>query len=52
MSYKFDNLGFYTRTADSVHISSISIEYMNGKKITLTSAKLEANGSLYVNNSK
>ena len=40
-NYTFDDLKFYSRVAENFHFSSVSIEYMNGKKITLSGAILK-----------
>ena len=40
-SYNFDNLTFYSRVADSFKLSSVTIQYMNGKTITLSGSKLD-----------
>ena len=40
-SYNFDDIGFYSRTAQYIHISSVTIQYMNGKSITLSGTNLE-----------
>ena len=40
-SYNFDNLTFYSRIADSFKLSTVIIQYMNGKTITLSGANLE-----------
>lgn len=40
-SYNFDNLTFYSRSAELFHFSSVTIQYMNGKTITLSGANLE-----------
>ena len=40
-SYDFDNLTFYSRTADSFHMSSVTIQYMSGKTITLSGQNLK-----------
>lgn len=40
-SYNFDNLTFYSRTAAYFQLSSVTIQYMNGKTITLTGANLK-----------
>ncbi len=40
-SYDFDNNAFYCRTADTFHLSSVTIEYMNGKKVVLSGAELK-----------
>ena len=40
-SYTFDNLTFYSRTAQYFHFSSLTIQYMNGKTITISGANLE-----------
>lgn len=39
-SYEFDNLTFYSRVADSFRLSSVTIEYINGRKMTLSGANL------------
>ena len=41
-SYTFDNLTFYSRVADTFHFSSIAIQYMNGKTITLSGKNLKS----------
>lgn len=40
-SYDFDRAAFYCRTADTFHLSSVIIEYMNGKKAVLNGAELK-----------
>ena len=40
-SYNFDNLTFYSRVAAYFQLSSITIQYMNGKTTTLTGANLK-----------
>ncbi|MEE3416570.1 MAG: hypothetical protein VZR53_14510, partial [Prevotella sp.] len=40
-SYNFDNLTFYSRVATYFQLSSVTIQYMNGKTITLTGANLK-----------
>ena len=40
-SYKFDNMKFYSRIADTFHLSSVSVEYTNGKTITLSGERLQ-----------
>ena len=40
-SYTFDNLTFYSRTAQYFHFSSVTIQYMNGKTITLSGNNLK-----------
>ncbi len=44
-SYTFDNLTFYSRIADTFHFSSVTIQYMNGKTITLSGKALESHVS-------
>lgn len=39
--YDFEHSSFYTRTADTFHLSSVTIEYMNGKKTVLAGAELK-----------
>lgn len=39
-SYNFDNPTFYSRIADTFRLSSVTVEYTNGKKITLSGANL------------
>lgn len=39
-AYDFDNLTFYSRVAHSFTLSSVTIQYMNGKTITLSGQKL------------
>lgn len=39
-SYTFDNHTFYTRVANTFKLSSVIIEYMNGRKVTLSGANL------------
>lgn len=39
-SYNFDNLTFYTRVAHTFRLSSVTVEYTNGKNITLSGANL------------
>ena len=41
-SYDFDNLTFYSKVADRFHLSSVSIQYMNGKTITLSGSNLNS----------
>lgn len=40
-SYNFDSLTFYSRVAAYFQLSSVTIQYMNGKTITLTGANLK-----------
>ena len=40
-TYTFDDLTFYSRVAESFHFSSVSIQYMNGKTITLSGSSLK-----------
>ncbi len=40
-AYTFDNIPFYSRIADSFYLSSVKIQYMNGKTITLSGANLK-----------
>ena len=40
-SYDFDNLTFYSRIAQYFHFSSVTIQYMNGKTITLSGNNLK-----------
>lgn len=40
-SYNFDNLTFYSRVAAYFQLSSVTIQYMNGKTITLSGANLK-----------
>lgn len=39
--YKFDDTTFYTKTATSFTLTSVSIQYTNGKTITLSGEKLK-----------
>lgn len=39
-SYTFDNLTFYSRIADAFHLSSVTIQYMSGKTVTISGANL------------
>ena len=39
-SYTFDNLTFYSRIARTFRLSSVTVEYTNGRKITLSGANL------------
>lgn len=39
-SYTFDNLTFYSRIVNKFKLSSVSVEYTNGRKITLSGANL------------
>ena len=39
-SYTFDNLTFYSRVANKFKLSSVTVEYTNGKKITLSGVNL------------
>lgn len=39
-SYNFDEITFYTRSADTFRLSSVTVQYMNGKTITLNGANL------------
>lgn len=41
-SYDFDNNSFYSRTAHYIHISSVIIQYMSGKTITLSGNSLQS----------
>ena len=40
-SYEFDNTAFYSRTADTFYMSSVTIQYMNGKTVTLSGQNLK-----------
>lgn len=40
-SYTFDNLTFYSRVADTFKLSSVTVQYTNGKTITLSGANLD-----------
>lgn len=40
-SYSFDSSSFYASTAQYIHLSSVTIQYMSGKTITLTGEKLK-----------
>jgi len=40
-SYDFDNPTFYSQTAQYFHLSSVSIQYMNGKTLTLKGERLQ-----------
>lgn len=40
-SYKFDNTTFYSRIADTFKLSSVTIQYMSGKTITLSGPSLD-----------
>lgn len=40
-SYEFDNGSFYSSMAQYINISSVTIQYMSGKTITLTGEKLK-----------
>ncbi len=39
-SYTFDNLTFYSRIARTFKLSSVTVEYTNGRKLTLSGANL------------
>lgn len=39
-AYDFDNVSFYSRVAESFTLSSVTIQYMNGKTITLSGQNL------------
>lgn len=39
-SYDFDNLTFYPRVGDSFRLSTVTVEYTNGRKMTLSGANL------------
>ena len=41
-SYTFDNTSFYSRVADTFFFSSITIQYMNGKTVTLSGKNLDS----------
>ena len=38
--YSFDDLTFYTRVAHTFRLSSVTVEYTNGRKVTLSGANL------------
>lgn len=38
--YSFDDLTFYTRVARTFRLSSVTVEYTNGRKVTLSGANL------------
>ncbi len=40
-SYNFDTPTFYSRVADSFVLSSVTIQYMNGKTVTISGANME-----------
>lgn len=40
-SYDFDNLSFYSHVADTFELSSVTVQYTNGKTITLSGANLD-----------
>ena len=40
-NYNFDNITFYSRVADTFHLSSVSVEYANGTTVTLSGANLQ-----------
>ena len=40
-SYDFDNILFYSRVADTFTLSSVTIQYMNGKTITISGPQME-----------
>lgn len=39
-SYTFDNLSFYSKIARTFRLSSVTVEYTNGRKLTLSGANL------------
>lgn len=41
-TYDFDDPTFYSEVADAFHLSSVSIQYMDGKTITLSGAALQS----------
>lgn len=41
-NYTFDNPTFYSRVADTFHFSSVTIQYMNGKTISLSGKNLNS----------
>ena len=38
--YSFDDLTFYTRVAHTFRLSSVTVEYINGRKVTLSGSNL------------
>lgn len=40
--YDFDGNSFYSRTAEYIHISSVTIQYMSGKTVTLSGNNLKS----------
>ena len=40
-SYDFDDLTFYSRSANTFRLSSVTVEYTNGRKLTLSGANLD-----------
>lgn len=40
-NYDFEHASFYARTADTFYLSSVTIEYMNGKKSVLSGTELK-----------
>ncbi len=40
-SYDFDNLTFYSRVANTFKLSTVTVEYTNGRKISLSGANLD-----------
>lgn len=40
-SYDFDNLTFYSRIADTFHLSTVTVEYTNGRTVSLSGANLD-----------
>lgn len=40
-SYTFDGLSFYSRTAEYFHLSSVTIQYMSGRTVSLSGDRLK-----------
>lgn len=40
-SYSFDNIRFYSEIAQYIHVTIVTIQYMNGKTITLSGERLK-----------
>lgn len=40
-SYSFEDMSFYARTAEYIHVTSVTIQYMNGKTVTLSGEGLK-----------
>lgn len=40
-SYSFEDMSFYARTAEYIHVTTVTIQYMNGKTVTLSGDRLK-----------